>query len=217
MSPLLRFIVYSDYLCPWCVNADHRLRRLEQEYEGRVELEFKSYLLRPHPRPEPASPEDADRALEKFRRYTENWQRIGSEPDAGQFRVWQGDEGPPSHSVPAHAVAKAAARLGREPFRRMHERLLHAYFVENRDISREPVLRELWQELELDPDGFEARSESQLLEQVQADHEEALRLGATGVPAVRLDGNEAVIVGAQPAELYQRWIERTLARRAAGA
>ena len=33
MSPV-RFIVYSDYLCPWCYNASVRLRRLESEYEG---------------------------------------------------------------------------------------------------------------------------------------------------------------------------------------
>ena len=38
-TPQLRFVVYSDYLCPWCVNADVRLRRLEQEYAGRVDLE----------------------------------------------------------------------------------------------------------------------------------------------------------------------------------
>jgi len=37
------------------VNADVRLRRLEAEYEGRVELLFKSFLLRPKPRSEPES------------------------------------------------------------------------------------------------------------------------------------------------------------------
>ena len=35
----------------------------------------------------------------------------------------------------------------------------------------------------------------------------------TGVPAVRLVGNDAVIVGAHPFELYQRWVTRTLERR----
>ena len=39
----LHFVVYSDYLCPWCVNADARLRRLEREYAGQVALEFKSF------------------------------------------------------------------------------------------------------------------------------------------------------------------------------
>jgi predicted DsbA family dithiol-disulfide isomerase len=217
MEPELRFIVYSDYLCPWCVNADVRLRRLEEQYEGRVDLEFKSFLLRPQPRPEPENEEHAAAALEKFRKYTQNWKRIGAESDAGEFRAWQTEEGPPSHSVPAHLVAKAAARLGREPFRRMHERLLRAYFVENRDISRDPVLRELWDELGLDAGAFAAREDPALHDEVIADHEEALRLGATGVPAVRLEDNEAVIVGAQPAELYQRWIDRQLARRGATA
>jgi predicted DsbA family dithiol-disulfide isomerase len=215
VTSALRFIVYSDYLCPWCVNADLRLRRLEQEYDGQVELEFKSFLLRPQPRAEPESPERAAEGLEKFRRYTENWVRIGAEPDAGEFNVWASDEGPPSHSVPAHAVAKAARRFGRDPFRRMHERLLRAYFVENRDISREGVLRELWAEQGLDAAAFAGHHDPAIVDEVLADHEEALQMGATGVPAVRLDGNEAVIVGAQPAELYKRWIDRTLARRAA--
>ncbi|MEE2672400.1 MAG: hypothetical protein VX466_01305 [Myxococcota bacterium] len=48
------------------------------------------------------------------------------------------------------------------------------------------------------------------------EHNAAVRLGATGVPAVRLESNEAVIVGAQPAELYRRWIERSLTRLEAG-
>lgn len=196
------------------MNADVRLRRLEDEYDGRVELEFKSFLLRPQPRSEPESEEHAARALEKFRLYTKGWERIASEPDAGELRVWESDEGPPTHSIPAHLVAKAAARLGREPFRLLHERLLRAYFVDHRDISREPVLRELWSEVGLDAESFEAHRDPALLEEVLADHNEALRMGATGVPAVRLDGNEAVIVGAQPEELYRRWIDRTLARRA---
>jgi predicted DsbA family dithiol-disulfide isomerase len=211
------FIVYSDYLCPWCVNADARLRRLEREYDGRIALEFKSFLLRPQPRPEPESEAHAAASLEKFRAYTRGWERIAAEADAGELRVWASDEGPPSHSVPAHLVAKAAARLGGAAFRRMHERLLRAYFVENRDISREPVLRALWDELSLPADAFASHRDATILDAVLADHDEAVRLGATGVPAVRLEGNEAVIVGAQPLALYRRWVERALARREANA
>jgi predicted DsbA family dithiol-disulfide isomerase len=199
------------------VNADVRLRRLEAEYEGRVELRFKSFLLRPSPRPEPENAEHAAAALEKFRKYTKGWERIASEPDAGELKLWSTDEGPPSHSVPAHLVAKAAARVSRDAFDRMHERLLRAYFVEHRDISREPTLRALWDELRLEPAGFEAHRDPALLEEVLEDHNEAVRLGATGVPAVRLETNEAVIVGAQPAELYRRWIERSLSRLEARA
>jgi predicted DsbA family dithiol-disulfide isomerase len=191
------------------VNADVRLRRLEVEYEGRLELRFKSFLLRPTPR---AEHPDAAAALEKFRQYTRGWERIASEPDAGELRFWSTDEGPPSHSIPAHLVAKAAARISGNAFKRMHERLLRAYFVESRDISRESVLRALWDELDLGQAGFEAHQDPALLEEVLEDHDEAVRLGATGVPAVRLDTHSSVIVGAQPVELYRRWVERSLLR-----
>ena len=194
------------------MNADVRLRRLEREYEGRIELRFKAFLLRPRPRSNPGNAAEAAAALEKFRRYTKGWQRIASEPDAGELRLWSSEEGPPSHSVPAHLVAKAAARISRDAFSRMHDRLLRAYFVESRDISRESTLRALWNELGLEEEGFSEREDPALFEEVLAEHDEALRLGATGVPAVRLENNEAVIVGAQPAELYRRWVERTLSR-----
>jgi len=204
----IRFIVYSDYLCPWCYNASVRLRSIEAEYAGVVELDWRSYLLRPQLR----THADPAAALEKFRRYTESWLRPAGETESGEFQVWSTAEGPPSHSIPAHLVSKAAKRLGEAAFSAMHDRLLRAYFGENRDISRDETLRALWDELELDPDGFEVSRDPALLDEVMAEHNEALECGATGVPAVRLDGNPAVIVGAHPVELYRRWIERSLAR-----
>ena len=209
----LRFVVYSDYLCPWCYNASVRLRGLEAEYGGQVELEWRSYLLRPERRVH----SDREAALEKFRRYTESWLRPAAEEASGEFRVWSSAEGPPSHSVPAHRVAKAAGRVGPEAFRAMHDRLLSAYFGENRDISDLETLRALWQELSLPQEAFDVATESELLDEVLADHREALDCGATGVPAVRLAGNPAVIVGAHPLDLYRRWVDRSLERLAAGA
>ena len=198
MSPL-RFIVYSDYLCPWCYNASVRLRGIEAEYAGAVEFDWRSYLLRPERRKH-ANPEAAQ---EKFRLYTESWLRPAAESDSGRFQVWS---------------SKAAKRLGPEAFSSMHDRLMEAYFGENRDISRMEVLRALWGELELPGevfdgiDGTDGSEGSELLDEVLADHREALDCGATGVPAVRLEGNPAVIVGAHPVELYRRWVDRSLDR-----
>src|SRR3970040_1233949 len=117
--------VWSDYLCPWCNVAAVRLRALEAELGDAVELRWKSFLLRPRPEP--------GRDLEKFRRYTESWRRPAGEGASGVFRVWQSDEEPPSHSIPAHLLAKAAAALGRDAFERVHRALLRAYFEDNRD------------------------------------------------------------------------------------
>ena len=160
----IRFIVYSDYLCPWCFNASVRLHRLRDEFAGRVELELRSFLLRPEP----------------------------------------------SHSVPPHLVAKAAATLGAEAFERMHDRLLRAYFTENHDVTHPDTLRTLWKELGFPDEAFARADDPALLRRVLEEHNEAVQYGAGGVPAVRLDGNEAVITGAHPYELYERWAKRAL-------
>ena len=107
-------------------------------------------------------------------------------------------------------LAKAAASLGRDPFRAMHRRLLRAYFSENRDISDRATLRKLWDELELPPDAFERSEDPALLRLVIDEHNEAIECGASGVPAVRLEETAAVITGAQPIDLYRRWATRAL-------
>ncbi len=203
MDPV-RLVVYSDYLCPWCYLASHRLHQVQEELGDGLELEWRSYLLRPQPGP--------GRDLEKFMRYTQSWMRPASEPDAPRFVVWESSEGPPTHSVPAHLVAKAAARVSEEAFGRMHERLLRAYFEESRDISRGPVLRELWDELELPAEGIavlaDEAQERALVREVALQHNEALEVSITGVPAVRVSGHDAFVMGAQPVETYRRWIGR---------
>jgi len=213
-----RLTVWSDYLCPWCYNAAVRLERMEEEFGDRLEIEWRAYLLRPRPRggaPGFPGPDDPPRrisadGLERFRRYTESWRRPAAEPDAGDFRVWEGETPPPSHSVPAQVAAKAAATLGDDAFRALHRRLLAAYFTENRDVSDRSTLGAIWSEAGLDGRDFERCDDPALLAAVLRDHEEAADAGVTGVPAARMAGNDAVIVGANPLELYRRWIGRKL-------
>ena len=205
MEPL-RLIVYSDYLCPWCYNVAVRMELLERDL-GDVEVEWRSYLLRPRPA--------ANRDLERFRAYTRSWLRPAAEPDSGSFRVWQGDAGPPSWSVPPHRVAKAAAALSPDAFRRIHARLLAAYFSENRDVTDAGTLRELWCEVGLPESEFARSEDPALLERILDEHNEALEVGVTGVPAVRMADDDVAIVGAHPVSLYRRWIAKR--RTAAGA
>ena len=97
----------------------------------------------------------------------------------------------------------------------MHRRLLRAYFKENRDVSDRATLEALWNELELPAEGFAEVDDPQLQALVIEEHNEAIACGASGVPAVRLDGIEAVVTGAQPIATCRRWVERMLARREA--
>jgi predicted DsbA family dithiol-disulfide isomerase len=202
MSTPLRLTVWSDYLCPWCYNATVRLHRLEEEFAGRIALDWKSYLLRPVP--------DPNRTLEQFRAYTQSWLRPAADPDGGTFRVWATAAGPPSHSVPPHLVAKAAAALGKATFDGMHLRLMHAYFADNRDITDPETLAAIWDEAGLDRADLAPAGDPELLNATIDQHNEAIRLGVNGVPAVLLAGNDVPITGALPLEAYRRWIRRAL-------
>ena len=202
----VHLIAWSDYLCPWCYNGSVRLARLEEEFGDRLQLEFRSWLLRPQPRRRATGPED----LEKFRAYTRSWLRPAGEEDAGEFRVWEGDAGPPSHSVPPHRVAKAAAELGGDAFRRMHRRLLRAYFAENLDVTDPETLHRLWQEAGLPAGDFQRHEAPELLDKVLAEHAEAQELGVTGVPTVMLAHQRIPVLGALPLETWRRWLHRAL-------
>lgn len=207
MNPL-RIIVYSDFLCPWCFNVYTKLESvldaLESEWGERIETEWRAFLLRPEAKP--------GRDPLKFRRYTESWRRVAEDEPRAMFRVWSSDDSPPTHSVPAHLVAKAALALGDDAGARMRERLFTAYFSDNRDISSVDTLRSLWDELGLPGDAFATHLDPALEEQVWREHREAMDCGATGVPALRLADQDFVLMGAQPEAMYRRWFERRRAQ-----
>jgi len=199
-------VVWSDYLCPWCYLGAARVRRIEQEFGDAVRVEWRAFLLRPTP--------DAGRTLDRFRAYTQSWLRPAAEPEAPEFRPWASDEGPPSHSIPAHLVAKAAAALGPEAFAAVHARLLRAYFEESRDITNRETQLALWHEVGLDEAAFAVADAPATREKVIAEHRDALAHGATGVPSVMMVGNDVPTMGAMPFETYRRWIARALGARA---
>jgi predicted DsbA family dithiol-disulfide isomerase len=173
---------------------------MEEEFGDSLEIEWRSFLLRPRPA--------ETRDLEEFARYTQSWLRPAAEPDAPPFRVWEGQEGPPSHSVPPHLVAKAAASLSAESFRAIHQRLMRAYFGENRDISAVSTLRAIWTEAGLPESEFQRSEAPALLEETLEQHREAVARGVTGVPASGVAGSDVFIVGAHSAEVYRQWIRR---------
>ncbi len=177
-----------------------RLEQLEAEYGPALEVEWRSFLLRPAPDPE--------RTLAQFVAYTQSWLRPAAEEPAAGLHPWTSAEGPPSSSVPPHLIAKAAQRADPVAARRLHGLLLGAYFRQHRDITAEAVLRALWQEAGLAPAAFDQRDDRASRELVIAEHNEAIVHGASGVPAVRMALGYGGLLGAHPLDVYRRFIER---------
>jgi predicted DsbA family dithiol-disulfide isomerase len=167
-----------------------------------VKVAWKSFLLRAEPH---------TTSMEEFKKYTESWKRPGSMEEETVFRIWSTDQSPPSHSIPPHQVAKAALRLGSDIFKKIHERIMKAYFTENRNITDRGVLKELWEELDLPLEALEKADEPEILNEILTEHNTAISEGVTGVPAVIIKGSlPSPIIGAQEESVYQRAIEQAL-------
>ena len=150
--------------------------------------------------------------LSQFKEYTKlSWELPRNEEPSINFRPWSSDEGPPSHSIPPHLMAKTAERLGMIAFEQVHDYMFHAFYTNSRDITSLQVLKEIWGELDLPLEAFEEIHNPIILNIVMEQHKEALIHDTTGVPAVRIEsGLHSVIVCAEPEENYRRLIQSML-------
>lgn len=200
----VRFTVWSDFLCPWCYVAAVRLDSVRREMGGLLALEWRAFLLRPEPR---------ERPLEHFRRYTESWRRPAEAEPAAAFRVWTGDDPPPSHSRPPAVAGKVAANFGADAFDRFHLALMRAYFAGNRTISERDVILDVAGSVGLDTEVFARLLDergAELDAAVVADHRDALARGIAAVPTVVVHhgDDEYVLSGALRADQYSRVVAR---------
>jgi predicted DsbA family dithiol-disulfide isomerase len=177
-----------------------RLAKIKKEFGEAVEFNWRSFLLRPYPEPKP---------LEKFKRYTQSWKRPAEQKDAARFRVWSTDNDPPSHSVPPSIAVKAAARIGE--FDVYHLALMDAYFYQNRNVTDFTTILAVAREQGLDMERFEAAvNDADVHSEVVQDHNDAIKTGVTGVPAVVVDG-KFPIPGAQDLDFYRHLVKKLIA------
>ena len=116
--------------------------------------------------------------------------------EAGQTSVWDrpaGAEG--TRGVLAHAWALAVRQINPDKFPTFHLSLFSARHDRGADINDEAVLREVCEEVGVNPDDIaDAVATGEPLEELAASHTEAVkRWSVFGVPTF-IDGDEAVFV-----------------------
>jgi protein disulfide-isomerase len=177
-------------------------------FGDQVDITWKSFLLRTEPKAT---------TREKFVRYTQGWQTMAELEPRATFVPWtmDGEAEPPSTSLPAQIAHKVIAANWPEAATAVHNRLLTAYFTENRNISDWSVLADVVSEAGVDRDDFVTMvgEQRQTMAQLVIDeHNEAINQGITAVPTVLI--NEVLPVpGAQESEAYINWIQRLLDRQ----
>ncbi len=113
---------------------------------------------------------------------------------------------PPPDVVPNTMRALSVTELARDRglHRPVHDRLMHAYWEDARDIGDPEVLREVAVDVGLAEDEVAAALEDGgLADRVRASTAQAQSIGVTGVPAFVLD-ERLLVLGAQPRGVFEQ-------------
>jgi predicted DsbA family dithiol-disulfide isomerase len=138
--------------------------------------------------------------------------RYGRDLEPGQIAMFDDAGLPhaPRTKMPNSRAALNVAELARErgvhkPF---HERLMTAFWGEDRDISDPDVLAEEGEKFGLDPDEVRDVAKNHTYQSViEASTQAVLEIGAGGVPAFVVD-DRALIPGAQPHSLFEKVMDK---------
>ncbi len=110
------------------------------------------------------------------------------------------------NSRPALQAAEFARAAGL--FAPMHRALFDAYWLEGRDVSDMPVLREIGTRVGLDVDAMEAAIKADTYgDYLDTRRTEALDLMISGIPA-HVIADRYLVMGAQPYEVFEQVMTR---------
>ena len=200
----MKIEVWSDFVCPFCYIGKRRLEEaLEQTgFISQAQVEFKSFELDPNT-PKPSEKTMYEVLAEKYGSTVEAAKTMtaGVVEQAKTVGLdYNFENMKPANTLDAHRLVKWASAQGKAE--EANELLLHAYFIEGKDIGNNDVLLELMESLELSREEAEKILNSkEYLADVRIDIAKAGQIGVRGVPFFVINDKYA-ISGAQPTETF---------------
>lgn len=208
----MKIEIWSDYACPYCYIGERQLEKALESFSGEesIDISYKGFELDPSASYETTT-DTRERISAKYRMsleksqqmidsITEYAKRVGLDYNYGTTRY--------TNTFDAHRIAKYAETKGKGL--EMSEKLFHAYFTENKQMSDHKVLADIAIEIGLDKLEVEdVLKNKKFAEDVRNDEYEASKLGIHSVPFFVINGKYS-ISGAQPPEAFEQAIEKAL-------
>ena len=208
----MKIEIWSDYACPYCYIGKRQLEKALESFSDRddINVSFKSFELDPSASYETTTT-TKDRVAKKYGYTSEQAQQM-----IDNVTKYANSVGLDFHyattrytnTFDAHRISKYAETKGKGL--ELSEKLLHAYFVENNQLSDHKVLTDIAIEIGLDKSEVEDVLKSEkFAKDVRNDELEASRLGIHSVPCFVINRKYS-ISGAQPVEVLKKSIEKIL-------
>lgn len=208
----MKIEIWSDYACPYCYIGKRNLEKALENFLDRedIEISFKSFELDPSASYETTN-NTRERISEKYRMSSEKAQQMIDNITEYANSVgldFNYDTVRYTNTFDAHRIAKYAETKGKGI--EMSEKLLHAYFTENKQMSDHKVLTDIAIEFGLDKLEVEdILKKKKFAEDVRNDEYEASRLGIHAVPFFLINEKYS-LSGAQSSEAFEKTIEKAL-------
>lgn len=200
----MKIEIWSDFACPFCYIGKTRFEQALSKFEHKdeVEVTYKAYQLNPYaPKLMEGSAYEAfakghnmtpAQAKERFKMFEENAKTVGLTYNYDIIQM--------TNTFDAHRLAKYASTKVLEE--KLTTRLMKAYFTDGKNLSDATTLIELSREVGLDEKEVKNILESnQYADEVQAQIEEARKVGVQGVPFFVVNRKYGVS-GAQQEEYF---------------
>lgn len=179
------------------------LEKEQADTENPIQLSWHSYELRPKDAPPPSPEYLAKVQANRPRIYGVARNDYGLEMNPGPFGI---------NSRPLLIGAKYAEKMGHGPA--YHAAVMTGYWSEAKAIDDLSVLADVAESVGLDRDDFlAALEESEFIQQVSDDFQQAFQYGLGGVP-VMIFMDKYLVSGAQPLEVLRRVVDQVSAELA---
>lgn len=203
---MIKVEVWSDVACPWCYIGKRRLQNAIGEFDGPVEVQWRSFQLDPtHPKGEVMTQPEmfakrgiaADQVTQMNERVTSIAAEEGLAYDLDSYMV--------SNTKDAHRLSHFADARGVGD--QMHERLFQAQMMEGKVLDDADVLVGLGEDVGIPAEDTRTMLASDTFAaDVDADIADAGEVGVQGVPFFVFDRKYAVS-GAQPQQVFAQALE----------
>lgn len=203
--------IWSDFACPFCYIGKRRFEEAAAQFDGNIEIEFRSYELDPHAPVK--SGESVHSALAKKYGMTVESAKAMNDRMTEQAKeaglVYNMDTIVLANTHDAHRLSHFAKEKGR--MNEFTERVLRAYFTESEHIADADLLAGWAEEAGLDrAEAKEVLQSGKYSDRVRADQEEARDIGIEGVPFFIFNDKYAVS-GAQSVEAFKQVLDQVAA------
>ena len=174
--PELKVTVFSDYICPFCYVGHHRLMRLRDHYDLKINWCF--IEIHPETSAEGEPVTSLNYPSEQWSRLMQNLEEVAREED-----IAMAEHMFTTNSKDALLLSEAAKTQGREKFYDLHEKLFNAFFVDGRNIGDRDILRDLAHDCGIEGNIIEsAWTEKKYQQRILTNYHEARRHEIQAVP-----------------------------------